>query len=121
MSVREILGKKLRAIRLEKGLTQMQVSKVIGNRNATYVSDVERGAFVPHSDKLAKWVKALGMSQKEMESLLADAKLENFGLTDPGFTLMFKEVPNMTADEKESIIKSYTRVMKAREAKRETS
>ena len=94
----------------------MQVSKVMGNKNATYVSDAELGAFVPHPDKLAKWAKALGMIQEEMDSLLADAKLEDMGLTDPGFTMMFKEVQNMTAKEKESIIKSYKRVMKAREA-----
>lgn len=117
MSVRKILGEKLRAIRLEKGLTQMKVSKVLGNRNATYVSDAELGAFVPQPDKLAKWAKALGMSQEEMDSLLADAKLEDMGFTDPGFTIMFKEVPNMTAEEKESVIKAYEAVIKARSAK----
>ena len=117
MSVRDIFGKKLRVIRLEKGLTQMQVSKVLGNRNATYVSDAELGAFVPQPDKLKKWAKALGMSQEEMDSLLADAKLEDMGFTDPGFTLMFKEVPNMTAEEKQSVIDAYEAVIKARSAK----
>ena len=85
----------------------MQVSKVLGYRNAGYVSDTELGRFVTHPDKLAKWAEALGMTQEEMDSRLADAKLEDMGLTDPGFTLMFKEVPNMTAEEKESIISSY--------------
>ncbi len=99
MAVSKILGKKLRRIRLDKGLTQMQVSKVLGNRNATYVSDAELGAFVPQPDKLRKWAKALGMTQAEMDDLHVEAKLEDIGLSDPGFTLMFKEVPNMTAPE----------------------
>ena len=120
MGAKETFGKQLRKIRHEKGLTLMQISKVLGYENAGYVSDAERGKFIPHPDKLAKWAKALGMTQEEMDSLLADAKLEDMGLTDPGFTLMFKEVPNMTSAEKESIIKSYKRVMKAREAKRKT-
>ena len=117
MSVRQILGSKLRQVRLEKGLTQMQVSKVMGKKNATYVSDAELGAFVPQPDKLKKWAKALGMTQAEMDSLLADARLEDFGLSDPGFTIMFKEVPNMTAEEKESVIRAYEAVIKARSAK----
>lgn len=121
MSVRQILGSKLRQVRLEKGLTQMQVSKVLGNQNATYVSDAELGSFIPKPDKLAKWAKALGMDKEEMDSLLADAKLEDMGLTDPGFTMMFKEVPNMTAKEKESIIRAYKKVIKAREAREKKS
>lgn len=117
MSIREILGEKLRSIRKQKGLTQRQISQVLGYANDTYVSDAERGAFVPHPEKLAKWAKALGMSQEEMDSLLADAKLEDMGLTDPGFTMMFKEVPNMTAEEKESIVNAYKAVMNARKIK----
>lgn len=115
MSVREILGDKLKSLRRQKGLTQKQISSVLGYKNDTYVSDVERGVFVPQPDKLKKWAKALGMTQEEMDNLLADAKLEDMGLTDPGFTMMFKEVPNMTSKEKESIVRSYKAVMKARE------
>lgn len=117
MGVKEIFGKELRRLRQEKGLTIMQVSKVLGYDTAGYVSDAERGKFIPQPDKLKNWAKALGMSQAEINSLLADARLEDFGLTDPGFTLMFKEVPNMTAEEKESLIKAYEAVIKARSAK----
>jgi len=117
MGVKEIFGKELRKIRQEKGLTLMQVSKVLGYENAGYVSDAELGKFIPQPDKLKKWAKALGMTQKEMDELLMEAKLEDIGLSDPGFTLMFKEVPNMTSEEKESIIKSYESVIKNRKTK----
>ncbi|MHB1361721.1 MAG: helix-turn-helix domain-containing protein [Thermoleophilia bacterium] len=117
MGVKEIFGKELRRLRHEKGLTIMQVSKVLGYSTAGYVSDAERGKFIPQPDKLNKWAKALGMTQAEINGLLANARLEDFGLTDPGFTLMFKEVPNMTAEEKESLIKAYEAVIKARSVK----
>ena len=117
MGVSEIFGKKLQSQRIRKGLSQVQVSKLLGYKTSSYVSDAEMGRFIPHSDKLAKWAKALGITREEMDSLLADAKLEDMGLTDPGFTMMFKEVPNMTAKEKESIIASYKKVIKARSGK----
>lgn len=117
MAVSEKFGKMLQEKRLAKGLSQVQISKALGYKTSSYVSDAERGRFVPHFDKLKKWAKALGMTKKEMNGLLADAKLEDMGLSDPGFTLMFKEVPNMTAEEKESIIRSYEAVMRARKKK----
>lgn len=120
MSIKKIFGQKIRQVRLDRGLKQSDIVKILGYESKSYVSDVENGHFMPQPDKLKKWAKALGMTQEEMDSLLADAKLEDFGLTDPGFTMMFKEVPKMTAEEKESIIRSYKSVMKARAAKEKT-
>lgn len=117
MRIKEIFGKKIKEARLERGLKQSDVTKVLGYESKSYVSDVENGYFLPQPDKLKKWAKALGMTKEEMDSLLADAKLEDMGFTDPSFTLMFKEVPNMTAEEKESVIKAYEAVIKARSAK----
>ena len=110
-------GDKLRQIRLEKGLSQEKIAHELGYPTNTYVSDAELGKFIPGPDKLEKWARALGMTQEEMEDLLLESKLQNLGLDDPGFTLMFKEVPNMTAEEKESVIRAYEAVIKAREAK----
>ncbi len=117
MSIKEIFGKKIKEARLERGLKQIDITKALGYESKSYVSDVENGYFLPQPDKLAKWAKALSMSQEEMDSLLADAKLEDMGFTNPGFTIMFKEVPNMTAEEKESVINAYEAVIKARSAK----
>ena len=107
----------MKEIRAEQGLTQMQVSKALGYENAAYVSDVERGKFIPQPEKLLRYAKALGMTNKEMDELVVEAKMEDIGLSDPGFTLMFKEVPNMTVEEKESVIRAYNAVIKARIAK----
>ena len=111
-------GDKLRQIRLEKGLSQEQVAKELGYPSNTYVSDAERGKFIPQSDKLEKWARALDMTQEQMDELLLESKLQDLGLDDPGFTLMFKEVPNMTREEKQSLIRAYEAVIKARKPKR---
>lgn len=117
MDLKQKIGKQLKDRRQEKGLLQKDVSKVLGYKNDSYVSDAERGKFIPQPEKLKKWAKALGMTQKEMNELVVEAKLEDIGLSDPGFTIMFKEVPNMTAEEKESVIRAYEAVIKARSAK----
>ena len=111
-------GKKIRQIRLEKGLSQEKVAKAMGYPNNTYVSDTERGLFIPQPDKLEKLAKALGITFGEIEDLLLEARLQELGLDDPGFTLMFKDVPNMTREEKQSLIHAYEKVIKARRPER---
>ena len=110
-------GDKLRQIRLEKGLSQEKVANALGYPTNTYVSDAELGKFIPGPDKLEKWAKALDITSEEMEDLLLESKLQDLGLDDPGFTLMFKEVPNMTREEKQSLIRSYEKLIKARKTK----
>lgn len=117
MSVKEILGKRLRQIRAEKGLPQSAISDVLGYKTSSYVSDVEKGKFIPQPEKLYVWGKVMGMTKSQVDDLVVDVKMEDIGLSDPGFTIMFKEVPNMTAEEKESVIRAYKAVIKAREAK----
>ncbi len=109
---------KIKQIRLEKGLSQEQVARDMGYSSNTYVSDIERGRFIPHPDKLEKLAQALGMTFEEMEDILLESKLQDLGLDDPGFTLMFKEVPNMTREEKQSLIRAYEAVVKARRPER---
>ena len=107
-------GDKLRQLRRERGISQEKLSEKMGYATNSYVSDAERGKFIPQPDKLAKWAEALSMQYTEMEDLLLEYKLEDLGLDDPAFTLMFKEVPNMTREEKQSLIRAYEAVMRAR-------
>jgi len=117
MSVKQILGKRLRLIRTEKGLPQSAISDVLGYKTSSYVSDVEKGKFIPQPEKLYVWGKVMGMTKSQVDDLVVDVKMEDIGLSDPGFTIMFKEVPNMTAEEKESVMQAYEAVIKARRAK----
>ena len=111
-------GKKLKQLRFEKGLTQEQITEFLGYKTTSYVSDVEIGKFIPQPDKLEKWAIALGISKEEMDDLLLEYNLEQLGFDDPAFTMMFKEIPKMTREEKQSLIRSYEAVIRARQSKR---
>ena len=108
-------GKKMKQIRLERGISQEDLAERLGVGSNSYISDAERGRFLPSDDKLKAWADVMGLTWEEIEDLKVDSELERLGLTDPGFTMMFKEVPNMTTEEKASIVRSYEAVMRARE------
>jgi transcriptional regulator with XRE-family HTH domain len=107
-------GDKLKQLRLQRGLTQEEMTKALGYESRSYVSDVENGKFIPASDKLEKMAVALGMSKDDMDDLLLEDRLEGLGMDDPAFTMMFKEIPRMTKEEKQSLIRAYEAVMRAR-------
>ena len=111
-------GKKMKQIRLERGISQEDLAERLGVGSNSYLSDAERGRFLPSDEKLKDWADIMGLSWAEIEDLKVDAELERLGLTDPGFTMMFKAVPHMTTEEKASIVRSYEAVMRAREAKK---
>lgn len=112
-------GDKLREIRLKKGISQETISGKLGYATQSYISDVENNKFIPKEDKLKVFAEVLGMSWDEMDELLLETKLETLGMSDPAFTLMFKDIPKMTAEEKRSILRAYEAVKKARERKKD--
>ncbi len=105
----------MKQIRLERGIGQEDLADRLGVGSNSYISDAERGRFLPSDDKLKSWADIMGLTWEEIEELKVDAELERLGLTDPGFTMMFKAVPHMTTEEKASIVRSYEAVMRARE------
>ena len=112
-------GKRLRQKRLEKDISQEKLAAMIGLTNNSYISDAENGRFMPSDEKMADWAKAIGITMGEVEDMKLEAEIERLGISDPGFTMMFKEVPEMNAEEKQSIIRAYEAVKKAREAKKD--
>ena len=111
-------GRKIKQLRLQQGLTLLQVSSALGYSSASYLSDVEAGKFIPSAGKLHKLAHALGVRNDEMDDLLLEERLESLGLDDPAFTMMFKEIPHMTREEKQSVIRAYEAVIRARGQKR---
>ncbi len=112
------LGDRLRVLRLQKEISQTKLAHELGLINNSYVSDIENNKFCPSEDKLRLWAKALGITWEEMNELLVETQLEDLGIKDAGFTMMFKEVPNMTYEEKESVLRAFQAVLKARSNKR---
>jgi len=109
------IGDKLRQIRLERGITQELIAKKLDQVTNSYVSQVENSLRYPSLDKLEIWGETLGLTQEELEDLILEAKLEEIGIGDPSFAIMFKDIPKMTAEEKRSILRAYDAVRKARE------
>lgn len=108
------LGDKLRQIRLQKNIGQHEIARKLGYQTNSYVSNVENNHFIPSIDKLQKWTEILGLSPEKTEDLITEAKLEEMGVTDPGFTSMLKAIPNMTNEEKRSILRAWEAVEEAR-------
>ncbi len=111
-------GDKLKQLRQQKGLSRRVIQEKLGFASQSYIADAEYNKFIPGEDKLRIWAKALGVSWEEMQDLLVEAKLEDLGVADPAFTMMFKEVPRMTVEEKRSLIRAYEAILKARTKKR---
>jgi len=114
------LGDKLRQARLERGITQEQIAEKMGLVNNSYISQVENNIKHPSLEKVNEWADILGLSQEELEDLILEAKLEEIGIGDPAFSVMFKDIPKMTAEEKRSILRAYEAVRKAREQRGRT-
>jgi transcriptional regulator with XRE-family HTH domain len=112
------LGDKLKAKRLQLGINQAEFARKLGFDNNGYVSDIENNKYAPKEEKLRQWAKELGMTWDEMQDLLLEAELEDLGISDPAFTMMFKDIPAMNNEEKQAIIRTYQAVLRARESKR---
>lgn len=112
-------GDKLRAIRLQKGVTQEKIAEKLGYQTNSYVSSVENNKFIPGEDKLKIWAEALSMPWEDMQNLLLEQEFKALGIDDPGFQMMFKDVPSMTYEEKRQILGAYQAVLLSRAKKLE--
>ena len=104
-------GDKLKQRRLQAGLTQVEVVERLVKHGVQtgqgYIADLERGRYLPKEEMRRALAAALGMTSEEMEELVVEAKLEELGVSDPAFTLMFKDIPTMTPEEKSSLLRVY--------------
>jgi len=111
------LGDKLKAKRLQLGISQAEFARRLGFDNNGYVSDIENNKYAPKEEKLRAWTKELGMTWEEMQDLVFEAEVEKLGINDPAFTMLFKDVPDLTYEEKQSILMAYQEVLRARAKK----
>lgn len=102
-----VFGQKLRKLREEKGMTQQQLAEKLGYVTNSYISDVEKGAFIPSMGKLKKIAKALRISFREIDGLLIESKIEELGISEPELISLFQDIPRLPEKEKKQIIKVY--------------
>lgn len=100
-------GQKLRKLREERGMTQQQLAEKLGYVTNSYISDVEKGAFIPSKEKLKKIAKALRIPFKEIDDLLIESKIEKLGVKEPELISLFLDIPKLPEKDKKQIIKVY--------------
>jgi transcriptional regulator with XRE-family HTH domain len=110
-------GEKIRKLRIEKGLTQIELAKRLGYKTNSYISDIERGAFLPSKEKLKKLAKALEVSFETLEDMLFESKLSSLGIKEPELLSLFKDIPKLPEEDKKAIIRAYLKVKEKRKKK----
>jgi transcriptional regulator with XRE-family HTH domain len=60
-AIQQRLGRAVKTVRVERGLTQEQVSAVSG-LHPTYISDIERGARNPSWEAMSRLATGIGVS-----------------------------------------------------------
>jgi transcriptional regulator with XRE-family HTH domain len=111
-------GQKLRQLRIEKGLTQQQLAERLGYVTNSYVSDVEKGHFIPSREKLKKIARALGVPFKVLDDMLLESRLESLGIKEPELISLFKDIPSLPEKDKRAIINAYLSVKERRMKRR---
>lgn len=105
-------GQKLRKLREEKGIKQQELADKLGYVTNSYVSDVEKGLFVPSEAKLKKIAKILKVPSSQIKGLLIESKIEELGVKEPELQELFKDVPKLPASDKRKIIEVYVTIKK---------
>ncbi len=108
------VGTKLRKLREVKGLSQHELGRRLGYSTNSYVSDMEKGLFVPAEDKLEKIARALELPIDVIKEVVLEAKIEGLGITEPAFVSLFKEFPSLSRQDKKEIIRAYYKVRSSR-------
>ncbi|MBU0648104.1 hypothetical protein KJ855_02895 [Patescibacteria group bacterium] len=100
------------------GTPLKQIAKKTGYTEA-YLSQITNFARVPEKYEVYEKIfhKGFGLKKKDIEDLIMEAKITEAGIADPAITLMLKEIPSMSKDEKQSIIDAFE-LVKLRRAKK---
>ena len=113
-----IFGDKLRQLREACGLSQQELARRLGYASNSYVGDVESGLFVPSEERLTALSRALGLQPEVLEEAAFEARLAEFGISDPAFVGMFKDYPKLSPRDKRAILAAYREAKRRRDAAR---
>ena len=115
-----MLGSKLRQIRKQKGFTILQIARK-AMLSSSFISEIENNKKKPEEETIRAIGAALGLTDAELEEVRIDTQLEEMGMTQPEFTMMFKEIAigRMTLAEKRKIIDTYELIKYQREKQKQ--
>lgn len=94
--LRKAAGRYVRELRLQAGMSQLDLARALGVAYYTFVSQVENGAARVPPEALATWARGLGVDQREFAKTL-------LSYYDPFmyraiFDGIGDDVPSMSAD-----------------------
>ena len=97
-----------------------KIAKKTGYTEA-YLSQITNFARIPEKYEVYEnlFHKGLQIPKKDFEDIIMEAKITEAGIADPSITLMLKEIPYMSRDEKQSIIDAFE-LVKLRRLKKTT-
>ncbi len=104
--------------KIPAGTPLKQIAKKTGYTEA-YLSQITNFARIPEKYEVYETImyNGLNISKSEIENIVVEAKLSDAGIADPAVTLMLKEIPHMTNDEKQSILDAFELVQTRRQQK----
>ncbi|MEM3898093.1 MAG: helix-turn-helix transcriptional regulator [Nitrososphaerota archaeon] len=82
----------------------------LGYVTNSYISDVEKGHFIPSREKLKKIAKVLDVPFKELDNMVLESRLEALGMKEPELIELFKDIPSLPEKDKKAIINAYLKV-----------
>jgi transcriptional regulator with XRE-family HTH domain len=103
-------GERIKKLREERGLSQLELARRMGFKSNSYIFDVENGDFIPSERKLKKFAKALGVPFKTLEDALLESKIEELGIRETELINLFKEIPKLPKEDKKAIIRAYLKI-----------
>ncbi len=101
-------------------MTILQVAER-ANLSLSFISEIENNNKKPEEKTFRALGAALGLTDAELETVKIDARLEEMGMTQPEFTMMFKEIAigRMTLAEKRKILDTYELIKYQREKQKQ--
>ena len=66
----------------KKSLSQKELAEKLGYVSNSYISDIEKGVFLPSEEKVKKIAKALKVPFKVLEDMLFEEKLKEHGIKE---------------------------------------
>ena len=116
----KIFGDKLRKLREVRGITQGELARRLGYSTNSYVSEVEKGVFVPPGeDKLRQIARALEVPFEMIKEMALESRMEDLGIKESSFMSLFRDYPRLPKGDRREIIKTYLRVKSARRNKKD--
>lgn len=104
--------------KIPPGTPLKKISKKTGYTEA-YLSQISNFARIPEKYEVYENImyKGLQIPRKDIDEIVMEAKITDAGIADPAITLMLKEIPYMSHDEKQSIVDAFE-LVKLRRAKK---